>query len=65
MVRLEQQKTDIIIAINVPHIDGQYNKDEVDPEAGKHGKLLEAATVYREKVMRTFEIRDWDLFVQN
>lgn len=65
MVRLEQQKTDIIIAINVPHIAGQYDKAEVDPEAGKQGGLLEVATQYRNKVMGTFEIKDWELFVQD
>lgn len=65
MLRLEQQKTDIIIAINVPHIEGQYDRANVDPEAGKHGPLLEAAMQYRERVMETFEIRDWGLFVQD
>ena len=64
MVRLEQQKTDIIIAINVPHIAGQYNPTDVDPEKGRQGALLEQAIQYRQKVMETFEIRDWELFVQ-
>ena len=64
LVRLEQQKTDIVIAINVPHIAGQYDKADVDLSAGKRGKLLEAAIGYRQKVLETFEIKDWDLFVQ-
>ena len=64
MIRLEEQKTDILIVINVPHIPGQFDSAEVDPEKGKHGKLLEAAMQYRGKVMETFEIRDWGLFVQ-
>lgn len=64
MVRLEQQKTDIIISINVPHITGQYDSAEVDPEKGKHGPLLDHAIQYRGKVMETFEVRDWELFVQ-
>ena len=64
MVRLEQQKTDIIIAINVPHIAGQYESSEVDPDKGKHGPLLEKAIDYRRRAMETFEIRDWGLFVQ-
>ena len=65
MVRLEQQNTDIIISINVPHLAGQYNPAEVDPEKGKHGPLLEHAIQYRVKVMETFEVRDWELFVQD
>ena len=64
MIRLEQQKSDIIAAINVPHISGQYTPTEVDPEKGKHGALLEQAIQYRQKLMETFEIKDWNLFVQ-
>jgi hypothetical protein len=65
MIRLESQKTDILVAINVPHIAGQYDPSQVDPEKGKQGRLLEAAIEYRRKVMETFEINDWDLFVQD
>ena len=64
MIRLETQKTDIIVAVNVPHIAGQYDPSEVDPEKGKQGRLLESAVEHRRKVMETFEIKDWDLFVQ-
>ncbi|KAK3698019.1 hypothetical protein LTR37_017135 [Vermiconidia calcicola] len=64
MIRLEQQKTDIIVAVNVPHIAGQYEPAEVDPEKSKHGRLLDAAIQHRQKLMETFEIKDWDLFVQ-
>jgi hypothetical protein len=64
MIRLEKQKTDLLVVINVPHIPGQYDKVDVDPEKGKNGPLLEAAIGYRAKVMETFEIRDWELFVQ-
>ena len=64
MVRLEQQNTDILITINVPHVAGQYNPAEVDPGSGKHGRLLETAIQSRQKTMETFEIKDWDLFVQ-
>ena len=64
LIRLEQQKTDIIVAINVPHISGQYDPAEVDPEKGKHGALLDKAIDYRNEVLNTFEIQDWNLFVQ-
>jgi hypothetical protein len=64
LVRLEQQKTDIVIAINVPHISGQYDPAEVDPEKDKQGALLEKAIDYRGQILNTFEIQDWSLFVQ-
>ncbi|KXS95910.1 hypothetical protein AC578_2629 [Pseudocercospora eumusae] len=64
LVRLEEQKTDIVIAINVPHLPGSYVKEDVDPAAGKYGNLLEAGKVVKEKVLESFEIKDWGLFVQ-
>lgn len=64
MIRLEERNTDIIVSINVPHVDGQYDKADVDPATGKQGKLLESATGYRQKLLETFEIKDWELFVQ-
>lgn len=63
LVRLVEQKTDIVVTINVPHIPGQYLKDEVDPASGKHGRLLDAGLKYREKILETFEVKDWNLFV--
>ncbi|KAK8222097.1 hypothetical protein M8818_000267 [Zalaria obscura] len=64
LVRLEKQKTDVVVSINVPHPPGEYDPDEVDPAKGKHGRLLDAALLYRDRILRTFEIRDWDLFVE-
>lgn len=63
MVRLVQEKTDIIIAVNVPHIPGNYEQGGVDLATGKHGQLLDQALAYREKILETFEIKDWTLFV--
>lgn len=63
MVRLVQKKTDIIIAVNVPHIPGNYERGDVDPATGKHGELLKQALAYQDKILETFEIRDWNLFV--
>ena len=64
LIRLVEQKTDIIVAINVPHIAGQYDEGQVDFEAGKEGSLIEGAMAYREKLLEGFEIKDWGLFVQ-
>lgn len=63
LLRLEEKQTDIVITINVPHEPESWQREGVDPENGKLGPLLEAASAYREKVMASFEIKDWDLFV--
>jgi len=62
LVRLEQKQTDIIITINVPHIKGEYDEEEVDLELGKQGKLIGDAVEYAARVWETFEIKDWGLF---
>ncbi|THY25812.1 ran-interacting Mog1 protein [Aureobasidium pullulans] len=64
LIRLESQQTDLVISVNVPHVGGDYNKDEVNPSAGKQGPMLDAATSFRDRILQTFEIKDWDLFVQ-
>lgn len=62
VVRLEAQTTDIVIAVNVPHVKGEYAKEGVDLEGGKAGALLEAGEALREKVRETFRVKDWGLF---
>jgi hypothetical protein len=64
LIRLEKQQTDLVICVNVPHVTGEYNKDDVNPSAGKQGPMLDAATSFRDRILQTFEIKDWDLFVQ-
>ncbi|KAK5114278.1 hypothetical protein LTR62_002529 [Meristemomyces frigidus] len=62
VVRLEQQKTDLVVTINVPHVPGSYDPGSVDREGGKRGPLLERAWVMRTKVLESLEVRDWNLF---
>jgi hypothetical protein len=50
LLRLKAQETDILISVNVPE------HDEAD--------LLEAAKQLRSRMVSTFEIKDWGLFVQ-
>jgi len=52
-----------VITLNVPHIAGQYAPDEMNLELGTLGKQLGAALVYRNRILETFEIRDWGLFI--
>lgn len=62
VIRLEAQKTDIVVAVNVPHIAGQYEGGSVDMEHGRAGELLERAGEWRDRVLETFEVVEWGLF---
>lgn len=64
-MRLQQQNTDIVITVNVPHIANQYDGSEVDLERGRYGPLLEMGLRVREKLLESFEVGDWGLFVQD
>ncbi|KAK5126300.1 hypothetical protein LTR85_010536 [Meristemomyces frigidus] len=65
MIRLVEQKTDLLIAVNVPHVAGSYVKDDVDLAEGRfEGPLMEMARALRGRLVETFEVRDWGLFVQ-
>ena len=63
LLRLEKQKTDILITVNVPHIKGEYDEADVDLELGKQGKLIGDAVEYSARIWESFKIKDWDLFV--
>jgi hypothetical protein len=62
LLRLEKYKTDILITINVPHIQGEYDEEEVDLELGKKGKLIGDAVEYSSRIWETCTIKDWGLF---
>ncbi|KAI1483769.1 Mog1p/PsbP-like protein [Daldinia eschscholtzii] len=62
LVRLEREKTDLLITINVPHIRGEYDEDDVDLQLGKQGKLIGDAVDYAAKIWETFKVKDWGLF---
>jgi len=59
---LEQESTDVLVTINVPHIKGEYTEEEIDMQMGKQGKLIENAVEYAAKIWETFKIKDWGLF---
>ncbi|GME35826.1 DNA ligase ATP-dependent [Neofusicoccum parvum] len=62
LVRLAEQKTDIVITVNVPHVPGEYAKDEVDFAAARQGPLMDTAAAIRQQILQTFEIKDFGLF---
>lgn len=46
----------------MPHVAGEYEAGSVDLEHGKQGGLIERAGEWRERVLETFEVREWGLF---
>lgn len=62
LVRLERESTDVLITINVPHIKGEYDEEDIDLELGKQGKLIGDAVDYAAKIWETFKVKDWGLF---
>lgn len=62
LLRLEKASTDVLITINVPHIKGEYDEDEVDLALGKQGELIGDAVEYAAKIWESFKIKDWNLF---
>ena len=65
LVRLEKQKSDILLVVNVPHIPGEYDKGSIDLENKKIGKLIEDGVRIRERIVETFEVKDYGLFVND
>ncbi|TPX18136.1 uncharacterized protein E0L32_002645 [Thyridium curvatum] len=62
LLRLEKESTDILVTINVPHIKGEYDEEEVDLELGKQGQLIGDAVEFAAKIWDTFRVNDWNLF---
>lgn len=62
LIRLEKESTDILITINVPHIKGEYDEEDVDLELGKQGKLIGNAVEYAARIWDSFKVKDWKLF---
>ncbi|KAI9670197.1 MAG: Peptide-methionine (S)-S-oxide reductase [Alyxoria varia] len=63
LIRLEAQKTDILISINIPHTPGEFeNANEVDVPSARNGPLMRAALEHRDKILHSFRIENWGLF---
>lgn len=62
LLRLEKESTDVLITINVPHIKGEYDEDDVDLELGKQGRLIGDAVEHAAEIWKTFKVKDWGLF---
>ena len=64
-IRLVEVKTDLVVAVNVPHVPGEYPAGSFKPEEGRLGPLMESAREWMGKVLETVEVREWGLFVND
>ncbi|KAL8757858.1 MAG: hypothetical protein Q9184_004099 [Pyrenodesmia sp. 2 TL-2023] len=64
LIRLVPQSTDIVVTINIPHIQGEQEPSDgaVNFEGGKYGSLVEEGVRVRDELWRTLEVKDWGLF---
>jgi hypothetical protein len=65
LIRLEREKTDILITINVPHVKGEYSEEDVDLELGKQGKLIGDAVEFAARIWESFSVKEWGLFMED
>jgi hypothetical protein len=71
VIRLEQQKTDIVVTVNVPFtspdlVRGEGSVAAPDYEgmlSGTPGELMSAGLAVQNKVLESFKIVNWGLFV--
>jgi hypothetical protein len=56
---LKEQGTDILVTINAPHYASEYEKPVVEGEATQ---LMRDGDAIRERVLESFEVKDWGLF---
>lgn len=48
-----------MVTINIPHYAGEYEKAS---EQGGQTPLMKNSAVVKEKILETFQIKDWGLF---
>ncbi|KAH7401313.1 hypothetical protein BKA66DRAFT_100149 [Pyrenochaeta sp. MPI-SDFR-AT-0127] len=59
LLRLKEQGTDLMVTVNIPHYTGEYEK--ASEEGGKTPLMRDSAAV-KEKVLESFQIKEWGLF---
>lgn len=64
LLRLAEQTTDIVITINAPHYPGKYAREEGGSADGKT-QLIKDAEVVAQRILESFEVKDWGLFGGN
>ncbi|KAG8529234.1 uncharacterized protein KY384_005869 [Bacidia gigantensis] len=67
LLRLEQQMTDVTVALNVPCTPGgpeaaMMEVEDVDFERGKYGSVVEEGKEVLGDILRSLEVKDWGMF---
>ncbi|KAI9684004.1 MAG: multicopy suppressor of ts gsp1 [Bathelium mastoideum] len=63
LLRLEDKKTDILVTTNGHHEPGSWDNGNVNFETIKSDSVTRTMSAYHDKILATFEIKDWSLFV--
>ncbi|KAI5817515.1 hypothetical protein BZA77DRAFT_35187 [Pyronema omphalodes] len=73
IIRLEAQKTDFVVTVNVPFLtpeqvaaEGMVAAPQFQGElSGEPGALLQAGLAIRDRILETLKVEDWGLFVDD
>jgi hypothetical protein len=58
LLRLEEQGTDVLVSVNIPHYKGEYE----EAGQGEETRLMRESKAVRQRVLETFEVVEWGLF---
>jgi hypothetical protein len=58
LLRLKEQGTDLLVNVNIPHYEGEYEK----AGEGQETRLMRESQAVKEKVLETLRVVEWGLF---
>lgn len=58
VIRMQEQSTDLVVTVNVPHLPGTHDFTEADLAGGRLSPLIETGLEYLERVTTSLEIKD-------
>ncbi|KAF1808466.1 Mog1p/PsbP-like protein [Eremomyces bilateralis CBS 781.70] len=64
LVRLPEKGTDIVITVNVPHVPS-FHPENIDIGNEQFDEFVKDGLDVMEQVMATFDVKDWNLFVND
>ena len=62
LIRLAEQKTDILISINIPHFTQGNELEHINIDNEKLGSLISTGLKYQDQLLKSFNIINWDIF---
>jgi hypothetical protein len=58
LLRLKEQGTDVLVNVNIPHYEGEYEK----ADEGQETRLMRESQAVKEKVLESLWVVEWGLF---